>query len=58
MAKYKFAYVANAKKGLYFATIIDKNNPYWLNDYILLPFGRETEIVLNSLELTYMGWAS
>jgi hypothetical protein len=56
MAKYKFAYVANVKKGLYFATIIDKNNPYCLNEYILLPFGKKTEIVLDRLELTYVGW--
>jgi hypothetical protein len=56
MDRYKFAYVANAKKGLYFSTIIDKNNPYWLNDYILLPFSEKTKIVLDRLELTYVGW--
>ena len=57
MDKYKFAYVANVKERRYFSTVIEKDNPYWLNDYILLPFSRKTKIVLNCLGLTYAGWA-
>lgn len=56
MDRYKFAYVASLRTGLYFTTIIDRDNPYWLNGYILLPFGEKTKTVLNRLELTYMGW--
>ena len=56
MDRYKFAYVASLRTGLYFTTIIDRDNPYWLNGYILLPFGEKTKTVLDRLELTYMGW--
>lgn len=56
MAKYKVTYAANTKKGLYFTIVINENNPYWLNDYILLPFSEKTKIVLDRLELTYVGW--
>lgn len=56
MDKYKFAYVANVKERRYFSTVIEKDNPYWLNDYILLPFSRKTKNVLNHLGLTYAGW--
>lgn len=57
MYKYKFAYVANVKKGLYYSTVIEKDNPYWLNGYILLPFSRKTRIALDRSGLTYAGWA-